>query len=1703
MHITYKENSLKYLSTFADNYMSLGTRVAIISLHNNVQHAFFEGIILVFEYLQLFSQALLLRSILYNTPIANENLLFKIIVYAAKLINPSYLLPFDSNDSVTTAVLFAILGFMVFKFLFLGYILYLAFFNIKGSKQLVGVWRIFFKAQGRVMYYFISSFWLRTIQLVSDDNFTMLGIGKSAIISFCAVLIVLEFALSLIPKIICCYILPTKSFLAARDNHLEVASLSQKFLIQILQIALPFSSTVGDWTLTTFNLVLSISKAIHFYRTLPLYNFTALKLQAYLLMLVNSLNVSSILQLIVNSAGYKTSDIRFLLTLTIILALLSFKIGQIFLNYTVIRLVTSPMYALPGLIIQKVSAIRQLKKVKKLGLEINGVSDMSYLITQTIHADIKTILGVDVKEEEAKSLPTNLYSKGDANKIFQHFLENLGSKLQKSPLIKVYMAYVYAKKLKLYGKAMKLIAELQKDGPSLITLNALLLLYDIQIIIRNENRQSENSIDLSRFVKTQALAAQLKQRMIDQAKLQAGICQEMTTDAPNLHKIFHDSQIVFVAKQDIEGKINQILNIIPEYFLKPLLVCSHYHLTLNYSMNEYMKFYKLYVKKYQKYEKFFKGDELSEITFYQENNAFFVLSGQKSDLGKIIFCTKTVEDICGGELRAYMGVKISTAISLPRLENIYEAFFKSCIESGDKSLFNKVTRTYVSHKEGHMVEVEYYMDIHPFVTQGFYITFVMRPTLNHKEFILIHENGDIEGATKRVGEKLGILTSRGTVAPRYNIQHISEDLNLINHAFNIVDNPDEHRRSFVSERGILQSPTLGLGSFDHNSETGFDSFNLKTNLTQKNTLSKPKMDLEEAQKIYQIYSEKGNEISVVPIHSPHEELDWEKDSFNFLCKINNINFASKQMRIICLEQYMIDNHGMATPNGGGLYSPKPGDGYEDEVIMEVQENKEATTQNYMEESIDFREENEKEGGWIDFKSMRVEQELEPEPVSYLLLSPVSNQISFLESPGRLSAIRDQSTTLDNQNLLLSPAASSLSDRNHNGGEKKFLFNKLVRKHRTLAKFKKIIEYSSKTDSFLEQKANTPRTARTAVGSIASTASRVSSRTRILKAFKAALEVKHSPKLLRIVCVLFYLFLVAIIFSLVFLKLTLDSSTETLNVKKDILSSAQLRTQNLASIEGILRPLSDLGTGRLVNSDFGLVASPITIYFTIARVYLTALITTNEQIFTNAYLLEEDVRSSLFEKDVRIYGTNLQMSEAEYINVTSFQGTQIIIETIFKMLAVAEIDVTQSVPQFDFFLRNALNDLLVKNTEISSNFLQSAREEIDDIQFIIITYLILAFILLGIVNFTLLLNVWKQYVREKNNMIAFTRLNINEVKIVMNKINHFKNVLEKDSSFEESQGMPSIAEFAKVSDLGNYKRTVKEHVKTPRYSGITRKYLLYVRSWAVFLGFLVGVIIWSALTAQGYLSSFKDKLHQLDFMNRMNTKVNLATLIFMELTPYNGQTLIENVRTEIGALNVINDIKNIRNELNEVIVNSDLINIGKIERTLFYNGCAELDPSSASYCKVLSIKGIQSAFLQLITAFENFIVDRYNAFLVSDRTTASLKEIEVTGYDTLISLKRILTMEIAIISSTVSKTLEDYIKNGNNQRNLVFVVCSICLLILLCLVWVYILKRLSEADNQFKKVLRMLPGDLVFSSFLLKSFLMKTSHGLLNLTRDRL
>ena len=78
--------------------------------------------------------------------------------------------------------------------------------------------------------------------------------------------------------------------------------------------------------------------------------------------------------------------------------------------------------------------------------------------------------------------------------------------------------------------------------------------------------------------------------------------------------------------------------------------------------------------------------------------------------------------------------------------------------------------------------------------------------------------------------------------------------------------------------------------------------------------------------------------------------------------------------------------------------------------------------------------------------------------------------------------------------------------------------------------------------------------------------------------------------------------------------------------------------------------------------------------------------------------------------------------------------------------------------------------------------------------------------------------------------------------------------------------------------------------------------------------------------------------------------------------------------------------------------------------------------------------------------------------------------------------------VTIINSNITQSISE----ANYQRNLIFTVSLVGLIVVSLLVWFQILSKLREIHNNLKKVLQMLPLRLILSSTMLKIYLKKTS-----------
>ena len=319
--MTFETSKSQTLSSFCQNGSFLKTKVALWTFYKIQYSPWTERLILIFEYLQLVSQALLVSS-----PEQNEYL-YKSFVYAFKLVNPSYLLSYESSDSMTLTVLVILFWCTLLKIMLFVNIIYASVRNKEMNSWLLLLWRWIYKLQTRVLYFLFTSFWVKSMIEAQGRDFSPFGLGKSSVFSVSSLMIALEFGLSYLFETQLSYFLPTKSLLSSKNNHIQMMTFLQKFIIQTLMLCVPSVSEAQLWISCIIGIIMGIIKSYEFSHTLTLYRLEALLLQGGLLAIVLSLNVASFVNNIMRTTDPQLIDMNFVIVTWILLAFLTNKIS--------------------------------------------------------------------------------------------------------------------------------------------------------------------------------------------------------------------------------------------------------------------------------------------------------------------------------------------------------------------------------------------------------------------------------------------------------------------------------------------------------------------------------------------------------------------------------------------------------------------------------------------------------------------------------------------------------------------------------------------------------------------------------------------------------------------------------------------------------------------------------------------------------------------------------------------------------------------------------------------------------------------------------------------------------------------------------------------------------------------------------------------------------------------------------------------------------------------------------------------------------------------------------------------------------------------------------------------------------------------------------------------------------------------------------
>jgi len=1675
-------NTLKYLSDICVSKSKVMTRMARVCFQTNKYPAAVELSIVFIKYIQLITQVILYNFYLNGGDNSNyaSDWYSSAFIFIAKLFNPAFWLSYNQNHEIAIfTTLMIIIAFILARYAVFSYVVFITYKNLRGYPVLIRLWGYIFKIQGSMIYSIISPFWVNTILYFSNTGFKTIGIGATPLLVLCLVIITSEYCFSLFLQVRFWYVLPTPSLLACKNNRTEITLLSQKLAIHIMTMAFKPNSTPGLWVFSSINLFICLCRDFEYFRGLPFYNLKTLYYQGVLLQVFTSLNIACWIQHLAKSGEFKEYDMAFVLVLWIILASLFTKLALQYLDNMKTKILASPNSS-HNLITFKISVLKDLRKSLQLPVEAHRTFKWSYLINNSANINLAKILSGVVEGEENRHLQ-NINSKQSLDKMILQHLEDISSKHPKDDFLRIYIAYYYAKKLKMFCNAVKIITDLQKHNSSNAVVNASLMIFEIQDVLRSQYLEGKNRLDFFTYSVSVSRMAGLQMKMFEQADQQIQVYQELIKEIPDVAVVFKSSQQIDRLRTNIIAGIEKQLQNVPDYYIHSFITAAEYHLKLNHSFSDYIRYRKLYRMKFRKYEIRLKDPQLNQENSYQGNSVFLQLASNRNDEGKILFCTKSAESVFGGSQDLYIGSRI-TSMMPPTIHDYYSQIFENLVEKGNLHDLVNQEHLFLFHRQGFAIQATYDINIHPFLTQGFYLDMIIKPLpQNGGDFIITKENGIIECASRRVAQKLGLLLPRNSSQTKsINISSLNPQLAQINDLFN------ENTGAKLSERKAKDQ----------------DQQQQPENLSSSRDSNQAQQEEDETD-LFKKYTE-GTEIYLHSLLEANQNIKASEaySTLLYQIKIQPLVYGTTTLKFMALEEIRNRDHEF--------------DPYESHQMDLTARILPPPPQTPGEQCNMDSEEDEKETQSINIQNFTPKDSLFPT----ITTIPENLQTDLPLNEPDLRSSRNHTPSFPKVELSMQSQWRQLPSwkilNRQATGPIPFTKANIER-----LKAQQNIERAAKSETLLTTNNGQPEDdeKKTKIilpkfneGSVATSKfSTTTNYNKAANAFTRAVNTKHYSKFFRIASFIFYGGLILILALHINLKVDLDSTLNNLAAKRNVVSNLHLRDFHSVYLEAVLRKVWDLYTGRLNLSNIGAFALFASYFLQWGAARIQMLSDVNKEMIQNSNFMDNKSKDVLFDNDIRVYDTFFSPNDGTYTNLTSFQATDRIVEAGLHIMA-NQNNLSLAESQFYFIFKNTLNDLLIHNKEISTVFTGNIDSEKDDMMNTVKVYLAIELICLFLLSFFFTFIISRQYLKEKRSMIAVTRLNNQKIENSIQTLRLFK-VLIQNENFEDSslQGMlngtKSLPATSKSKSKANKTGdATKERLKNPKVTGLTRKYYFYTFKFLIFIFALIGLAIFSYSIDSNSMDFFKTKEAQLEFTESMRSRLYLYNIASQELlTSLNDTATIENIPCSKYLADGIQTIPSIRVTAGYIYREKDGEYDPRILNLLYKDGCSSLGVDFVFVCSLLGQYGAGNSpgLIYLIDILEGTLEGMYEKYVLSNKTEVELIAIQSADHTKLTAVAEVLGGQATQISQILLASFEQELDSVQHKRNIVMVVFALLAFVIGLTVGIFVLKRVREAENKFKNVLKLFPANLVLSSFLLKNFLVDTSEGALDSVKNDL
>jgi len=568
----------------------------------------------------------------------------------------------------------------------------------------------------------------------------------------------------------------------------------------------------------------------------------------------------------------------------------------------------------------------------------------------------------------------------------------------------------------------------------------------------------------------------------------------------------------------------------------------------------------------------------------------------------------------------------------------------------------------------------------------------------------------------------------------------------------------------------------------------------------------------------------------------------------------------------------------------------------------------------------------------------------------------------------------------------------------------------------------------------------------------------------------------------------------------------NSGFTRLEASKEILLIAEARNNYLIDINGGLFYLLGHAQGNFTLSELG-PGMDLEYFSGCIQESIYNLKDANLNLLVTADSLDDKERKLLFEKDVRIFDTYFDVPVQTWSNFTNFQACNQMVEVTLKAMTEIKADPLNAVPYLKFAIRNLMNDLLVKDSDIADAFLVSLQDRKQFfIDLITISYIVLSFGVLSSGHLYFYV-IYLQYKRGIRNLSAYTKLNKLAVKGILNNLIAFRSLIDQNKSLEKLLKDKTLPDFVANThvDIENIRIDEKSAAGKDLVNskGLGKPYF-----WVFFRLLMVAVVMISLFSSYFWKlkSSFEkigDKASKLDSVDKLNARIALTRNSLFEMTLTNNTAYVQNMIINEAILNGIQEMIVMQKELIANFQNyadgekDRFLEAKYIEEILFTDACGALTDSTIAYnyCKGLINYQEKQGLVSMISSIERVFTESYNLYLNSNKSAEELKELEIYLFQNVVDpVYFVIQNLLFVISDEVNQSFKEAIENGKQTNNAIISVILMALIFAVLTAHFFVVKALRSRENNFKQMFILFPANVVLSNFMLKSYLKRVTQG---------